>query len=109
MKEIHFYKTSDEKIPFENWYCKLDNSFKIIVDKRLSKLSRGLYGTFKQISSELYELKFHNGLRIYYTETGKYIVILFDGGDKKDQSKDINKAKEYLKQYKELINDKKNN
>ena len=100
MKEIRFYKTGDNKIPFKNWYSDLDNSMRIIVDKRLNKLSRGLYGEFKQISSELYELKFHNGLRIYYTETDKYIVILFNGGNKQKQSNDIEKAKEYLNEYK---------
>ena len=100
MKEIRFYKTGDNKIPFKNWYSDLDNSMRIIVDKRLNKLSRGLYVEFKQISSELYELKFHNGLRIYYTETDKYIVILFNGGNKQKQSNDIEKAKEYLNEYK---------
>ena len=99
-----------DKIPFENWYKELDNSVQIIVDKRLSKVSRGIYGLFKQISPELFELKFQNGLRIYYTETDKYIVILFNGGSKQKQSNDIKKAKEYLKEYKEQINEyKKNN
>lgn len=100
MKEIRFYKTQDNKIPFKNWYSDLDNSTRIIIDKRLNKVSRGLYGEFKQISPELYELKFHNGLRIYYTETDKYIVILFNGGNKQKQSSDIKKAKEYLNEYK---------
>lgn len=101
MKEIYFYKTNDNKIPFEIWYNDLDNSMQIIVDKRLNKVTRGLYGEFKQIAPELYELKFHNGLRIYYTQTGRYIVILFNGGNKQKQPNDIKKAKEYLKEYKE--------
>jgi len=101
MKEIRFYKTADNKVPFEDWYSDLDNSLRIVVDKRLNKVSRGIYGFFKQISPELYELKFNNGLRIYYTETDKYIVILFNGGNKQKQSTDIKKTKEYLKEYKE--------
>jgi putative addiction module killer protein len=109
VKEIHFYKTPDNKVPFGDWYSDLDNSLRITVDKRLNKVSRGIYGFFKQISPELYELKFNNGLRIYYTETDKYIVILFNGGNKQKQSNDIKKAKEYLKEYKEQRNDKKAN
>lgn len=105
MKEIRFYKTQNNKIPFKDWYFDLDNSLRIIVDKRLNKVSRGLYGDFKQISSKLYELKFNNGLRIYYTETDKYIVILFNGGNKQRQSNDIKKAQEYLQEYKELKNE----
>lgn len=109
MKEIRFYKTLNNKVPFKDWYSDLDNSLRIVVDKRLNKVSRGIYGFFKQIAPELYELKFDNGLRIYYTETEKYIVILFNGGNKQKQSKDIEKAKEYLKEYKEQQNDKKIN
>lgn len=107
MKEILFYKTLDGKIPFKSWYYDLDKSMRIFVDKRLSKLSRELYGSFKQISPELYELKFDNGLRIYYTESNNCIVILFNGGNKQRQSDDIKKAKEYLKEYKGLKNEQK--
>ena len=106
MKEIRFYETQDNKIPFNIWYSDLGNSVRIQVDKRLNKLSRGLYGNFKQLSPELYELKFNNGLRIYYTETNKCIVILFNGGNKQSQPNDIKKAKIYLKEFKELINEK---
>ncbi len=105
MKEIYFYKTLTNKVPFKIWYDGLDNSSQIIIDKRLNKVSRGLYGECKQISSELCELKFNNGLRIYYTETDKYIVILFNGGNKQRQSSDIKKAKEYLIEYKEQKNE----
>ena len=99
MKEIVYYQTIENKIPYLEWYNSLDKSLKLIVDKRLSKVERGLYGNNKRLSEELYELKFDNGLRIYYTEVGITIVLLFTGGNKSKQSKDIETATKYLNEY----------
>lgn len=99
MKEIIYYQTAENKIPYLEWYNSLDKGLRLIVDKRLSKVERGLYGNNKRLSEELYELKFDNGLRIYYTEVGNTIVLLFTGGNKSKQSKDIETATKYLNEY----------
>ena len=99
MKEIIYYQTAENKVPYLEWYNSLDKSLKLIVDKRLSKVERGLYGNNKRLSEELYELKFDNGLRIYYTEIENTIVLLFTGGNKSKQSKDIEIATKYLNEY----------
>ena len=99
MKEIRYYKTLDGKIPYLKWYKSLDNSLKLIVDKRLSKIERDLFGEYKRLTENLFELKFSNGLRIYYTETHDTIVLLFSGGNKSKQNKDIELAKKYLEEY----------
>ena len=99
MKEIVYYQTIDNKIPYFEWYKSLDKSLRLVVDKRLSKVERGLFGNNRRLSEQLYELKFDNGLRIYYTEIENKIVILFTGGNKSKQSKDIETAKEYLNDY----------
>ena len=99
MKEIIYYQTAENKVPYLEWYNSLDKSLRLIVDKRLSKVERGLYGNNKRLSEELYELKFDNGLRIYYTEVGNTIVLLFIGGNKSKQSKDIETATKYLNEY----------
>ena len=101
MKEIIYYQTKDNKIPYLEWYNSLDKSLRLIVDKRLSKVERGLYGKIRRLSEELYELKFDNGLRIYYTEIDNTIVLLFTGGNKSKQSKDIETATKYLNDYNE--------
>ena len=101
MKEIIYYQTVDNKTPYLEWYNSLDKSLRLVVDKRLSKVERGLYGDNKRLSEGLYELKFNNGLRIYYTEINNIIVLLFTGGNKSKQSKDIELAKKYLKDYNE--------
>ena len=99
MKEIIYYQTAENKVPYLEWYNSLDKSLRLLVDKRLSKVERGLYGNNKRLSEELYELKFDNGLRIYYTEVGNTIVLLFTGGNKSKQSKDIETATKYLNEY----------
>ncbi|MBQ7125862.1 type II toxin-antitoxin system RelE/ParE family toxin [bacterium] len=99
MKEIIYYQTAENKVPYLEWYNSLDKSLRLIVDKRLSKVERGLYGNNKRLSEELYELKFDNGLRIYYTEIENTIVLLFTGGNKSKQSKDIETATKYLNEY----------
>lgn len=99
MKEIIYYQTAENKVPYLEWYNSLDKGLRLIVDKRLSKVERGLYGNNKRLSEELYELKFDNGLRIYYTEIENTIVLLFTGGNKSKQSKDIETATKYLNEY----------
>ncbi len=101
MKEIVYYQTNDNKVPYLEWYNSLDKSLRLVVDKRLSKVERDLYGKIRRLSEELYELKFDNGLRIYYTEIDNTIVLLFTGGNKSKQSKDIETATKYLNDYNE--------
>ena len=99
MKEIRFYKAISGKEPYYEWYLNLDNSQKILISKRLQRLSFGHYGNTKDLGDRLKELKFDNGLRIYFCETDDVIILLLNGGNKKRQSKDIKKAKEYLNDF----------
>ena len=50
MKEIIYYQTAENKVPYLEWYNSLDKSLRLIVDKRLSKVERGLYGNNKRLS-----------------------------------------------------------
>ncbi len=72
------------------------------IDKRLIRLTEDNYGEYKVIDNNISELKFNfgSGYRIYYTEKDNIIIILLCAGDKKTQSKDIEKAKEL---YKDLM------
>lgn len=51
------------------------------------------------VSEQLKELKFDTGLRIYFCEIDNVIILLLNGGNKKRQSNDIKKAKEYLNDF----------
>jgi putative addiction module killer protein len=46
-------------------------------------------------------LHFGAGYRIYFTKTENVIIVLLGGGDKSTQQKDIKKAKQLWRQYKD--------
>ena len=84
---------------YDKWFAKLkDSSIKIKVLARLDRVENGNFGDFKQIGSNLFELRFFfgSGLRIYYTIQEGRVLFLLAGGDKSTQSKDIERAAELL-------------
>ena len=48
-----------------------------------------------------YRLDFGPGYRVYYALSGRRVVLLLCGGDKGDQSRDRERAIEYLKDWKQ--------
>ena len=69
---------------------------------RLDRLKLGNFGDCKTIEEGVCELRIHygpGGIRIYYGKIENKVVLLLCGGDKGSQSRDITKAKEYLKDY----------
>ena len=99
MKEIRFYQHTNNKIPVVEWLTSLDKPFRIRIQDRLTRIEHdNNFGDFKKIDNELSELHFNfgSGYRIYYTEAGNIVVLLLNAGDKKLQTNDILKAKEYL-------------
>jgi putative addiction module killer protein len=86
---------------YNKWFRKLkDGSSKIKILARLSRVENGNFGDFKQLGSNLYELRlfFGPGLRIYYTIRDGRIVLLLAGGDKSSQQQDIEKAEVLLEE-----------
>lgn len=90
----------DKTDVFDKWLRKLkDRSARIAIIERITRIqSKGHFGDFKAISSDLHELRFFigPGYRIYYTIRNARLVILLAGGDKSSQKRDIEKAKELL-------------
>lgn len=107
MKEIKFYKLPNGKEPVKEWLLALDNSLRVKVIRRIERIYDDNFGDYKQLDSNLYELRFTlgKGYRIYYTIQNEVIVLLLNAGDKSKQSKDIELAKTYLKDIKDNKND----
>lgn len=85
---------------YDKWFRKLkDTVAKIKVLARLSRVENGNFGDFKQLDTNLFELRFFfgSGFRIYYTIKQGQVVLLLVGGDKSSQPKDIERAQELLK------------
>jgi probable addiction module killer protein len=57
-------------------------------------IAQGHFGDYKQISNNVFELRFFfgPGYRVYYTIQNDKVVILLNGGDKGSQNKDIESA-----------------
>lgn len=75
---------------------------KVAIEMRLDRFEMGNFGLCKSLGGGLYELKIDigPGYRIYYGKVGRQIILLLSGGDKKSQQKDIDKSREYLRDYK---------
>lgn len=102
MKEIIFYIHSNGKKPVEIWLKSLDISIRKRIFRRISRIEEnGNFGDYKKLDEDISELRFNfgSGYRIYFAEVGDIIVLLLNAGDKKTQSKDIEKAKEYLENW----------
>ena len=86
---------------YDSWFKKLKNrSAKVRILARLDRVSLGNFGDSKPINNDISELRFFfgAGYRIYYVIQETTIVLLLNGGDKNSQKKDIEKAKEILKE-----------
>lgn len=91
---------------FSKWYRSIDSTQRTLIDVRITRiLIDSNFGNVKKIC-EINELKFKNGLRVYFGLDGKYIILLLNGGSKntkKDQSRDIEQARSIFQEY---LNDK---
>src|SRR5215469_13173521 len=70
---------------------------------RINRLATGNFGNCKSLRQGLYELRvdWGPGYRVYYAMIGKACLLLLCGGDKRKQAADIERALEYLRDYKE--------
>lgn len=101
---IKIAQLANDKAPFIEWINSLDKVTKARVQSRLTRLLENNFGDHKKIDNEISELrlKFGSGYRIYYTEVNNVIILLINGGDKSTQSKDIEKAKSILQEWRNL-------
>ena len=113
--EVSAYRTSSGKEPFTEWLDSIrDKTTQSRIKKRMDRVEDGNIGDYKQLGTNLYELrlKFGSGYRIYFsiyfTESDSKTVLILCAGDKSSQTRDIERAKEYsldVKQRYEGYND----
>lgn len=89
---------------FDHWLTRLgDARVQAKIAVRIDRLAAGNFGDCKSLRQGLFELRIDwgPGYRVYYAMLGTACVLLLCGGDKRKQSSDIDRALEYLKDYKE--------
>ena len=104
--KIVIYTTQTGKAPFKEWLEKLDGKTRGITRTRIDRVRLGNFGDCKVLKdgegvSEL-RISFGAGYRVYFGRDGRTLIVLLVGGDKSSQKRDITKAKEYWRAYKEL-------
>ena len=91
MKEIR------ETEVFKTWFADLrDIRAKTRIDMRIKRLAMGNPGDVKPAGEGISEMRidYGPGYRVYFKDTGREIIVLLCGGDKRTQTRDIEQAKE---------------
>ena len=101
--EVIFYK-QDGKDFIADWLNSLrDNRGKSAIISSITHIRSGNFGEHRFCREGVWELVINTGpgYRVYYSLIGNTVVLLLYCGNKSSQQKDINKAIEFLKHYKE--------
>ncbi len=103
MYTVEYFVTPDGDAVVDSWRRQLaDKQASARIATRIDRLERGAFGDCKPLRDGVWELRidYGPGYRLYYAMTGKTIILLLCGGDKRRQNADIERAVTYLKDYK---------
>lgn len=102
MVEVRQYQTANGHVPFAEWLKALrDRQAVRAITARLTRLQAGNRGDWKPVGTGVFELRMDTGpgYRVYCGQDGETLVLLLCGGDKRTQTKDIERAHDYWKDY----------
>ena len=101
--KLETYIAVDGDCPFERWFSKLDAVPASKVTVYLNRVAGGNTSKVKMIGSGLGEIKidFGPGYRVYFGKHNDYYFLLVGGGTKSNQQRDIDKAQQLWKSFKE--------
>lgn len=95
-----FVKSSE----FDAWLAALaDFRAKARILARLRSAMLGNFGDCEPVGEGVSEMRIHfgPGYRVYFSRTGTTIYVLLVGGDKSTQKKDIARAKQMAREFRE--------
>ena len=95
------YVREDGSIPFKEWFDQLDPAAAAKVAAAHTRLNQGNTSSVKWFSGlGEYVIDWGPGYRVYLARDGEELIVLFGGGTKRRQQRDIDRAKELLAEYK---------
>ena len=103
MFEILTYEDGEGRKPYAEWLAKLSDRQAISrVLVRVSRMAGGNFGDCKPVADGVWELRIDwgPGYRVYYAQSGKKLLLLLTGGDKRKQQADIGDAVDYWNDWK---------
>jgi putative addiction module killer protein len=102
MIEVRYYVTRGGQNVADDWITSLNNArTEARIMARIERLRQGNFGDCRLLGISLHELRLDvgPGYRIYYAMIGRARVLPLNGGDKRRQSSDIERAREFFKDY----------
>ena len=102
MIEVRNYETAAGVQPVAAWLDDLrDSMARLRIAARIDRLGNGLPGDWKSVGGGVFEMRIDigPGYRVYYAQQGNVLILLLCGGDKRTQTKDIERAHDYWKDY----------
>lgn len=103
MYELRIYTNAEGSAPFEEWLNALkDIEGRARIRARLARVQAGNLGDCKPLRNGVQELRIDHGpgYRVYLSRQGPVVVLLLCGSDKRRQSVVVEKAIEYLRDWK---------
>ena len=98
---VEEYCSPDQTSPFERWFSSLDAQAAAKVATAIMRMEMGNTSNIKWfVGLGEYRIDWGPGYRIYLLQEGKRLIILFGGGHKSSQTKDIKQAKKLINEYK---------
>lgn len=100
--QVAEYVREDGSVPYRDWLNSLDETAAAKVTTATYRLSQGNTSSLKGIGGGLaeYRIDWGPGYRLYLTQEGNTLIVLFGGGTKRGQQADINRARTLLAEYK---------
>ena len=90
------YRTSQ----FEQWLLYQSPVVQALIESRVFRIEKyDHFGDARYLGDGLSELRWRNGLRIYFARVEPRAILLLIGGGKNDQKQDIKKARILLEGY----------
>lgn len=101
--QLLYYQTASGRLPFAQWLKELrDPQARGRIRIRLARAIAGNLGDCESVGDGVMELRIDwgPGYRVYFARVGQAVLLLLCGGDKSRQDKDIQRAKDYFRDYK---------
>ena len=99
---IHY--TENGRDIFNDYILSLrDKRGRFNIERSVTRIEEGNFGEHRFCRNGVWEIviNYGPGYRVYYSMIGSTIVLLLCAGDKSTQQKDITRAVEFLRKYKE--------
>jgi putative addiction module killer protein len=98
---VREYVDDSGRTPFRDWLSDLDVAIRARIQARVLRFESGNLGDHKELGGGVWEarLDFGPGYRLYFGRSGREVVLLLLGGDKRSQNKDIKRAREFWGRY----------